>query len=161
VDDPRDKIWEDRADRAYTSVTEHPVRSSAKWFAVALVIGIVLAIVVGVINWFGAWGGTAAKLTGPQHTEEQTTAVLDDWTSMKAAAGNVCDAKASAGNGPTLVEDLALAYRATYRRIEADYDRRMSNLFEAYVTRNLPLPGTLRGLPRVAPTLGEMVKEEC
>lgn len=157
-----DDIWAARAEREYDRITQHPKRTIGRYFAWALGIIIALAILGGVIGWIGSWGGTAARLTGPAHSEEQVTAVLGDWTSLQATAGNVCDAKNSAGaDGPQLVEDPAFAYRATYRRTKADYDRRMSNLFEAYVTRHLPLPGSIQDLPQTAPTLNEMTAKVC
>ena len=55
------------------------------------------------------------------------------WCSTKATAGNVCSVRNAARGdaSPILVEAPAFAYEATYRRIKATYDRRMSNLFEA------------------------------
>ncbi len=129
------------------------------------VLGIVLVFVAGfgVVTWISGWGGEAARITGPDNVREQNTAILDAWESLQATAGNVC----SAGNAvrgdasPTLVEDPAFAYEATYRRIKATYDRRMSNLFEARAVRDLPLPSDLDGLPRRAPTLENALRETC
>lgn len=148
----------DRAERSAGSWADdpHPLRRAWKWIVGAIVV---IAITAAVLNWFGAWGGTAARLTGPAHSEQQITAVLDDWRSLQATAGNVCDAKGSGGSGdPTLVERPDFAYRATYRRVKADYDRRMGNLFEAYATRHLPLPGSINNLPTTAPSLTDAMR---
>ena len=161
--DENDDIWERRAERNYDEFTARPKRYALKVFAWVLGVVIALSILFAVIGWIGSWGGEAKRLTSPDHSREQVTAVLDDWTTLQATAGNVCDAKASAREqgDPQLVEDPAFAYRAAYRRIKADYDRRMNNLFEAYVTRHLPLPGSIQNLPRTAPTLREAVAEAC
>jgi hypothetical protein len=123
----------------------------------------VCGVVFGVIGWIGSWGDEVGRVIGPQNSREQTTAVLDDVQSMKATAGNICsvrDAKTDE-NSPTLVEDPAFAYKATYRRIAADYNRRMSNFFEAAVTKRLPIPDALSGLPREAPSLSQALQEAC
>ncbi|MDP9133795.1 MAG: hypothetical protein M3N56_03090 [Actinomycetota bacterium] len=94
---------------------------------------------------------------------EQNTAILDAWESLQATAGNVCSVRNAARGdaSATLVEDPAFAYEATYRRIKATYDRRMSNLFEARAVRDLSLPSDLDGLPRRAPTLEGALRRTC
>lgn len=157
-----DKIWEARADRAYSNFTNRPGWTAAKWIGGFIAICIALSLVFGLISWVGSWGGEAKRVTSPQNVREQNTAIIDDYQSMEAAAANACGAKTSAGEGdPTLVEDPALAYKATYRRIRVDYNRRMANLYEAQAVRHLPLPSNLRSYPEVAPTLEEKLVEVC
>lgn len=153
---------DDRWDSRASEFERRPWRTSFKWGAAFLALVFCLGIVWGVLSWASSWGGEAKRITGPDNSREQTTAVLADWRGLQAAAGNACDAKTNAGtDSPTLVEDPTLAYRATYRRIKADYDRRMGNLFEAAATRKLPLPDALGGMPREAPNLTAMQREVC
>lgn len=161
--DPRDREWEDRAERAYTDFTDRPGRTTAKWLVAVLAVAIVLAVVGGIIGFVGDWGGEAKRVASPDNVREQNTAVIENWEGMQAAAVNACNAKDSAQdkNDPTLVEDPALAYKATYRRQRADYNRRMANLYEAQAVRNLPLPSNLRSYPKVAPSLEEMQRDVC
>lgn len=130
------------------------------WRAVAAVVVISVAVVV--LGLAGGWFSGTANLVSFGHSEEETTAVLSDWTQMQAAACNWADAKdtKSGPDDPTLVEDPAFAYAATYRNIKADYDRRVNNLFEAYLTRKLPIPGALGNLPNPAPALNAEAKDE-
>jgi hypothetical protein len=141
----------------------HPFRVGLKWLLTAVVmIAIVVAVIAG-ISWVFGWGNEAGRITGPGNVREQNTAIIDDYEAMDAAAANACEAK-TASNGsddPTLVEDPALAYKATYRRIRVDYNRRMANLYEAQAVRNLPLPSNLRSYPRRAPALEQKMKEAC
>jgi hypothetical protein len=159
VTDPRDQKWESRGDRAYTYATDHPFRLGA-WFVGAL---IALSIFGGILGLIGDWGSETKKLVGPQHSKEQITAVLDDWESMKVAAQNACQVQEAGtkkdDRDPLIIESPSLAYDATYRRIEVDYNRRMGNFFEAYVTRKIPLPGSIKDLPQRAPTLVEVKTE--
>lgn len=135
----------------------------AKAFGGCLFALIVVVVAILIIGWVTSWGGKEAELTGPEHSQEQTTAVLDDWTSLHAQAQTYCQLKESKpSNGdPTLVEHPEVAYAAKYRSTEADYDRRMNNFFEAYQTRHIPLPGALRSLPRTSPTLSEAKVKWC
>lgn len=161
--DDRDRAWEDRADRAYTRVTERPGRTLAKWGLGLLAIGVALALIAGAISWVSSWGGEAARVTGVENTREQVTRVLELDESMIAAAQNACQAdEARKEDGdPTIIEDPSLAYDAVYRRSEAEYNRRMGNIFEAYVPSGNPLPATINHLPRRAPSLEDRQAEVC
>lgn len=137
-----------------------------RWGRIALTsVGalIVLAVVLTFVGLVGGWFSGTAETVSFDHSKEQTTVVLDDWESLKTAAQNACDAKSSAhqSTDPVLTEDPALAYKATYRRIAVDYNRRMGNFFEAHNTRGLPIPGGISHLPQQAPSLREMEREEC
>lgn len=124
----------------------------------AVIVTVVLLIVVGLA---AGWIGGTAETVSFDHSKEQTTVVLDDWQSMKAAAANACEAGDSQqqSGDPTLVERPGFAYRAKYRQIKVDYDRRMGNFFEAANTRRLPIPDALHGLPREAPSLRHALRE--
>lgn len=157
--DKRDEIWGDRLDKAYSSVTYHPWRVVIK-----VIIGIfLLSAVIGLIGLpMGWWSGTKNLVTF-QHSQQEVTAVLDDWTGLQAAAcnaKNAQDAQTNSGD-PTLLEDPAFAYKARYRSIKQDYDRRMNNFFEAKLTRGIPLPGGISDLPRFAPSLTDGEREWC
>lgn len=145
------------ADRQAEAFSDRPKRTALKWFLGLLAVIAVVGIIGGVFGLFGAWFGETKRLAGPQHSREQVTAVLDLSTSMEATAGNVCGAvnSRSTQDSPTLVEDPAFAYKAMYRKLKAEYDRRMGNFFEAAVTRKLPIPAAIGGLPKRAPTLEE------
>lgn len=158
-----DDRWKERGDKAYDDFTDRPRRTIAKWFIILMAIIIGLAIVFGIISWVGSWGGEVKRITGPENTREQAITLRDDYKSLEATAGNVCDAEKGAEdpdpNDPQIVGgDPAFQYKATYRRIKADYDRRMSNAFEAGWVRKYPF---LNDLPQTAPTLDEMKEQVC
>lgn len=158
-----DDKWNGRADREYERFTNHPVRTSFKWFLGFIAVCIVIGVVIGGVMWISSWGAEAGRVTGVQNTREQVTKILQADADMIASAENACEAKTAAktSDDPTLIEDPTLAYRATYRRIEADYNARMNNIFEAYITAKNPLPGTINQLPRKAPTLKERMATVC
>lgn len=161
MSDRRNEIWEERGTRAgnkvYNAVTYHP------WLTGILTL-LALGAIVLVLNVVGVFGGYASetkRLVSVPNTREQTTQVLNDWTSMQQAACNALAAKNAdrTSDSPTLIEGPDFAYAAQYRRIKQDYDRRMSNFFEAYLTKKIPLPGTISNLPQVAPSLTAMEKQ--
>lgn len=154
---------ERRAEREAGSLADRPGRTVVKWLIALAVLVLVSSAIFGVVSWISSWGGEAKRLTGPEHSREQVTAVLQDWNELQASAGNVCQAGEGRGGAsdPTLIEHPEFAYAAQYRRIAADYSRRMSNFFEAAVTRKLPIPDSIGNLPRSAPSLTQMERRVC
>lgn len=159
-----DQTWQDRGDKAYTKFTNNPWRTGFKWLLIFLAVVIAISVLFAVIGWIGSWGDEAKRVTSPQNVREQNTRIIDDWEGMQAAGMNVCNVQSSAAKGetdPTLIEDPALAYKAQYRRIRVDYNRRMANLYEAQAVRSIPLPSNLRSYPEVAPTVEEFTSTAC
>jgi hypothetical protein len=149
----REEVWEERGDRLADAATNHPGRTAAKVMAVILA----LSFVFGIIGWLGGWWNGVKETTGFQNTRTQAYQLRDDYNNLVATAGNVCDAEKAQGesspNDPQIVGgDPAFQYKATYRRIAADYNRRMDNAFEAGWVRHYPV---LNDLPRKAPTLDQ------
>jgi len=106
--------------------------------AVAAGIGIflVIGIVVGVAGFVGRWWDRGVEVVSPENVTEQHRGIIQQWESMKVSASNACSAvQQSEGNSksPTMVEDVTLAYAATFRNSVAEYQRRMDNLFEAKI----------------------------
>lgn len=139
-----------------TEFESKPARSTFKVGAWVVGAVVVLGAIVVVGNFALGWFSTAAKVAGPENVTEQYHAVIEDWNAMQAAAGNYCSAQNTeqGPNSPSLVEDPAFAYAATYRHITVDYNERQNNIFEAGVVG----PG---GYPKTAPTLEEMTARVC
>ena len=164
--DRRDQKWEERADRAYTNVTDRPGRTLTKWFLIALALILALSILGGIIAYVGSWGEEAKRVTSPENVRDQNTEIIRDWEAMESTAKIACRAKAAGTSekeegDPTILEDPSVAYESNYETPRQDYDRRMANLYEAQAVRGLPLPSNLRSYPKVAPTLEEMQAQVC
>jgi hypothetical protein len=154
-------MTEDFWDRRVESFDRHPGWTTFRWLLGAVLLVLLLMVVLMPFGWGFAWLKTARDVAGPDNTRDQAFALRDDYRSLEATAGNVCDvgrSGSSSKNDPTLVEHPDFAYRAQYRRIKADYDRRMDNAFEAGWVRHYPF---LNDLPREAPTLSEMTARAC
>lgn len=116
------------------------------WIVVGVVI--VISIVFGVIGFIGDWGREGKRIVSPTNVKAQHTAIIEDWETAITSSRNACSVgKPSKEEGdPVLVEDPALAYAATYRRIVVDYNRRQKNLFESKLVGP---PGYPREIPRL------------
>lgn len=146
--------WERRAE----SFDRHPILGSIGIGVAILAICFVLAIVAAVGHFALGWWNGAAQTVGFDNTKAQFTDLYGDMESMRAAAANACAAKDAnhSASGPTFLEDPAQAYEAKYRSIEADYNRRFENIFEANALLVKP-----NDLPQRAPTLDEMEAQVC
>lgn len=80
-----------------------------------------------------SWVGEGKKVVSAPHVTEMHELVISHYNSMIAAANNACNAITTAGNdrSATLVEDPAMAYKATFRAIQTDYASAMDNVFKA------------------------------
>lgn len=148
-------------DRRVDAFDRRPLWTAFKWLLGASLLIVALMAALTPFGWGLAWFQEGARITGPDNTREQAFALRDDYRGLEATAGNVCDvgkAGSSSQDDPSLVEHPDFAYRAQYRRVKADYDRRMDNAFEAGWVRHYAF---LNDLPREAPTLNEMVARVC
>ena len=147
---------DDRFDREADRWERRPVGTSIRWGVATIVVVVALILVGGVAHFALGWLGAVADVAGPRNVKAQYAAVIEDWNAMEAAAANACgatDAPASR-QGPTFLEDPAFAYKAKYRSITVDYNRRQANIFEAKEVG----PG---GYPPRAPALSVMEARVC
>jgi hypothetical protein len=142
-------IWEERGSKWGGRFTRHPVA-----WSLSGIVAIILT--VGALNFAFGWIGAATDVVSPANVKEQYAAVIEDWNAMEVAAENACGAANAEDSkqGPTFLEDPAFAYKAQYRHISVDYNRRQNNFFEAQKVG----PG---GYPAVAPSLSDMQDRVC
>lgn len=160
---PSGDKWDERANRYARDFEDRPFWTGGKVLGAILAVVIVLSIVGGLLSFVGGHADAVKKSVSSPNVVEQNRAIIEDYTQMQAAAANACQAAESKSEegDPTIVENPALAYNATYRRLQADYDRRMANLYEASLAREFPVPSNLKSYPKVAPTLKAMQAEVC
>lgn len=122
---------------------------------VAQVMGLafVIAVAVTAISYAQGWLGTAADTVGPANVKAQYDAVITDWQALSTAADNACSATQQASRttaSPTLVEDPAQAYAATYRDIVVDYNSRMADIFKAKIAGPSGYPSSIPAFPNAS-----------
>lgn len=105
------------------------------WFWRGLGLLLVLGIGFTLLGFAQGWFSRGAEIVGPRNVSDQHFQIAEGWQSLQVAAANVCTAGTTQANenSPTLVEDPTLAYKATFRNIAAEYNRRQANLFEAKI----------------------------
>ena len=118
---------------------------------------IALIIVFALIGLALGWFKGETKIRSFENADAQATAVRDDWNGMIAIVGTACGVTVKDG-AQQFVEDPKTAYRGLYNSKKADFDRRMSNHFEAEQIRGL---AHIKDLPDVAPTFDEASQEAC
>lgn len=121
-----------------------------KWALWGLAAFVVLWIVIGILSFVGAWGGSVKKIVSPPNVEAQFHTVIEDWQGMISNAENACEAEKGGSteteNSPTLIGGKPqAAYAQNYRRVRIDYNRRQHNFFEAKIVGP-------PGYPRTAPS---------
>lgn len=138
----------DWAEKQAGKLADHPVRTGIRWGIVAIAVVVVIAVVGGIIGLVGNWGSEAKHVVGPANVTNQYKVIIDDWQSLMTAADNACGAQNTtpASGDPTLVENPAFAYAATYRKIRTDYNLHFHDVFEG------GLVGP-RGYPKTVPDL--------
>jgi preprotein translocase subunit SecF len=126
--------------------------------AAVFVIGIVIIVLSLALGWFNA----AKDVVSPQNVKQQYALAYQDYESLQATAGNVCDAETNlqdakkSGDLNTINQrtDEVTAYRQNYRRIAAQYKARYDDAFQAKHVGP-------KDLPKDPPSLIEMKTQVC
>lgn len=143
-------------ERQAGNLADHPKRTIGKYLAIFIGVILVLSIIGGILHFAGVWGNEAKRVVSPENVTQQYDAVITDWQGLQVAADNACNAQDAAkqDGDPVLVEDPAQAYKATYLKIQADYNQRQQNIFKA----NKVGPS---GYPKTAPVVPARGADWC
>lgn len=124
------------------------------WAFGAIGAVVALAVIFGIIGTSLGWFNAGREVVSASNTKNQFREIKGDWAELNSAAGNACSVvgNAKGSDAQSFVEDPAVAYAATYRRIVADYNRRMDNIFEAQLVGPKDYP---RAIPEFDETKGQ------
>jgi len=131
----------------------------AKWYL--WVVGLIVAasVIGGIVVWVGGWAAVPAQVTSAENVQKQWAFAYQYDESLQAAARQVCSAEKGVAESSSDMErtqrrSQALAYEQNYARIEAEFNAKLRNAFEAkYVAPS--------DVPKRAPTLTEMKAKVC
>lgn len=115
--------------------------------ALAAAAAVTLALTLAGCSTAAGYVAAGEKIISAENMEKQWDYVTRDWNALQTSADNACAASAEATKedaDPTLVESPGFAYAATYRKVWAGYNARMTNIFEAGFTGP---PGYPRDIP--------------
>ncbi|QNE48597.1 hypothetical protein F1C58_16180 (plasmid) [Glaciihabitans sp. INWT7] len=136
--------WDERADR----FEKKPVATGVRWAFIALGLGVVAAIIFGVLGFAGAWTSKSASIVSPANVEKQYGVVIKNWEALTAAADTACQVAApqpASSDQPLIVESPSLAYASVYRNIWVKYNAAQANVFDAGLVGP---PGYPKEIPR-------------
>lgn len=128
-------------------------KDSPRWGVITVAV-FALIFIIGAIGTACTVGGgykdEAVRVISVDNVKEQKTALIRLYNEAQTAADNACNVGNAPKdeNSPTFVEDPALAYKSTYRKIVNEYNRRQDNLFEA---RKVGPGGYPKRIPDLAP----------
>lgn len=114
---------------------------AAKWFF--LFVGAVAAI--GLVGWAMDWFSTPGQVFSAANVREQWAFAYRYDSSLDAAARQVCSAErahAEATNDAERIQRRSqlAAFEQNYYRIQAEYDGRLRNAFEARLVKPSDVP---------------------
>lgn len=127
---------------------------------IVLVLASVLIGIFGIIGHFAfGWFQAGVDIVSPTNVKAQYARAYTNYESMKATAGNVCAAQklVATETNPSIKaqrQDQLLAYQATYRSIQANYDEAYDNAFEAAHVGPSDLPRPAPGLDQMLIFIG-------
>lgn|SRR3989338_1329385 len=129
------------------------------WLFWAIAIVVVLSLVLGVVGWGLGWLGVPGQVVSPQNVREQWRFSYEHDESLQTAARNVCLTETALAASTSDTERVQrqsqlLAYQQVYTKIQAQYNARLRNAFEAGLVRP-------RDVPEKAPELSDMKLRVC
>ena len=121
------------------------------------VVGVLLLILIGL--WALGWMTVPFQVTSPENVQKQWAFAYQYEESLRASASQYCSARsavesATSDNEKSQRRSQMLAVEQNYARIQAEYDAKLRNAFEAKLVKP-------SDVPTQAPTLTEMVQRTC
>lgn len=137
----------------------NPDRNVGSFIAKWLLLGVIVIVVLGVVGWALRWASVPGEVFSPENVREQWAFAYQYDESLQAAARQVCTAEQAVGtsesaNERTQRRTQLLALEQNYARIQAEYNARLRNAFEA----GLVAPSDV---PARAPELGATKQRVC
>lgn len=138
-----------RPDKRTTGFTLH-------WTLWVLGIGLLLSAILGAIGFAAGWISLPAKVFGVENVREQWRFAYEYNESLSAIQGQFCTAQRAVAES---VDDAERSQRTTqriaiennYNRVQAQYDAKLKNAFEAKLVRPGDVPEKAPDLNRSCP----------
>ncbi|MFA5185624.1 MAG: hypothetical protein WC551_03995 [Patescibacteria group bacterium] len=131
----------------------------AKWFFWLLGLFVAVVVIAVAVSWVAGWGAVPVQVASAENVQKQFAFAYQYDESLQAVARQVCSAEKGVAESSSDVErtqrrSQALAFEQNYARIEAEFNAKLRNAFEAkYVAPS--------DVPKRAPTLTEMKVKVC
>lgn len=143
----------DWANNKAGKIADHPKR----FLFLFIVVLIVIAIGGTILSLAKPWANEAKHVVSPENVTTQYNVLISDWQGLVTTADNACNAQSATtdSNSPTLVENPAFAYRATFFKIRSDYNTHFHDIFEGGLVGPRGYPHTVPDFPETHQAKGD------
>jgi hypothetical protein len=138
------------------------------WIIALMLIGTGLGLAGNALGWFSAWVQQPAKIYSVENVRAQWAFAYTYEESLRTAARNVCSVRQLIDTNPNLTENEASQRRTqlmtleqNYNRIQAAYDAKLRNAFEARLVKPTDVIGLAYSLEDQITTLQNTEKIKC
>lgn len=122
--------------------------SVAKNVVIGIAIVVSLFVILSAVSFIS---GLIKEKVSPKNVETQHNAVIDKYNAVITAAENACVAQGdiepqNPNLSPQMVEDVTMAYAATYRNAVQGYNNTMDSNFRAGIIHPNGYPTRIEGI---------------
>lgn len=112
-----------------------------KWIA----FGILVVVLVGIIGWGIRWASVPGQVASPENVRKQWAFAYDYDESLQSAARQVCAAEQALADTKDATErsqrrSQLMALEQNYSRIQAEYNAKLRNAFDAKLVAPSDVP---------------------
>ncbi len=137
----------------------HVTGFTLKWVFWGIGILVLLSIVLIPVGLALGWGRAAANVVSPDNVKKQWAFAYQYDEDLQATARNVCIAEKAVADAPDANaqnqrQSQLIAQQSNYNRIEADYNAKLRNAFEAKLVKPSDVPDKAPSLPEMKKRVG-------
>ena len=119
--------------------------------SVGIGLFVLFIVIMTILSLFMGWLDFGKDKVSPENVENQHNAVIDNYNAVITAAENACVAQGdiepqNPNLSPQMVEDVTMAYAATYRNAVQGYNNTMDSNFRAGIIHPNGYPTRIEGI---------------
>lgn len=137
----------------------NPSAKGVSWFLKWFFTLVLISVIVASVGWVLKWLFLPAQVVSVENVREQWRFAYQYDESLKAIAQQICSTSKAVTNAESSEEksqrrSQLIALEQNYARVEAEYNSKLRNAFEAKLVRP-------SDVPERAPTMKENVSQSC
>ena len=141
------------------SFENSPSRKGVSWFLKWFFVCVFISVILGGVNWGLKWLFVPAQIVSVENVREQWRFAYQYDESLKAIAQQICSTSKAVTEAESSEEksqrrSQLIATEQNYARVEAEYNAKLRNAFEAKWVKPADVPNK-------APTMKENVATVC